>query len=82
MAPQESLSIGVDVLAISLSAHNRLREIGVVHVGDLVQRTDKDLLYIKGFGKTSLKRVKIALSGLGLELGMTISGWPKRPIDG
>ena len=70
--PLNHLSDAVEVLAISVNARNRLREAGVVHVGDLVQKTDKDLLYIRGFGKTSLNRVKIALSQLGLELAMTI----------
>ena len=70
------LSIGVEELPISLSVRNRLRDAGVARVGDLVLKTDKDLLYIRSFGTTSLKMVKGALTDLGLELGMTIHDWP------
>jgi len=79
MSSEAILNISVDELAIPLSAHNRLKENGVVQLGDLVQKTGKELLYIRGFGKRSLNNVKVALSRFGLELGMTISDWPKLP---
>ena len=69
------LFIRVDELPIATFIRNRLKEAGIVYVGDLVQKTEKELLYIQNFGGWSLVGVNTALSMLGLELGMTIRDW-------
>lgn len=74
--PRTHLFIRVDDLAVPIAARNRLRDAGIIHVGDLVQKTEKELLYIRSFGKASVGRIKAVLSGLGLKLGMTIHDWP------
>ena len=71
------LDINVDGLQISHCIRNRLREAGIMQVGDLVQKTDKELLYIRSFGKKSLSRIKCELAMRGLELGMSIPDWPE-----
>ena len=72
----ECLSVGVEQLTVAHNIINRLKGDGIIYIGDLVQKTDKDLLYIQGFGRKSLTKVKLALVKLRLELGMTVPDWP------
>ena len=71
------LYIKVDELAVPISTRNRLLEAGIVYVGDLVQKTENELLHMRKFGKVSLMIVNKALAKLGLELGMTIPDWAR-----
>ena len=46
-------------------------------IGELVQRTEQDMLKTKNFGRKSLKEIKEILANMGLSLGMKIDNWPQ-----
>lgn len=59
---------------------NCLEGVGILYVGDLVQKTERELLMIQNFGRRSLKELKGILSDLGLKLDMDVGVW-KRPTS-
>ncbi|MBK6941056.1 MAG: DNA-directed RNA polymerase subunit alpha [Planctomycetes bacterium] len=67
---REMLSKPIEELDLSVRARNCLDAESVATVGDLVRKTEADLLKIKNFGKTSLKEIKKKLADLNLALGM------------
>ena len=67
----EKLKIPIQELELSVRAGNCLEAVKVETVGQLVKRTDADLLKIRSFGKTSLREIKRKLADIGLSLGMT-----------
>lgn len=69
---RELLAKPIEELDLSVRARNCLDAENMANVGELVRRTEGDLLKIKNFGKTSLKEIKKKLSDLGLSLGMDI----------
>ncbi|MFG0319809.1 MAG: DNA-directed RNA polymerase subunit alpha [Planctomycetota bacterium JB042] len=69
---RELLSKPIEELDLSVRARNCLDAENLATVGDLVRKTEQDLLKIKNFGKTSLKEIKKKLSDLSLALGMDI----------
>jgi hypothetical protein len=70
----------VDELGLSLRSGNCLRSDKIVYIGDLVQRTEAEMLMTPNFGRKSLNEIKEALATLGLCLGMEVPAWPiKRP---
>jgi DNA-directed RNA polymerase subunit alpha len=69
----------VEELDLSLRAFNCLKKEGVTYVGDLVQRSQEDLLRAPNFGSKSLSEIVGALEQMGLSLGMPLKGWP--PAD-
>lgn len=69
----------VDELELSVRSANCLKAEGIERVGDLIQRTETDLLRTPNLGKKSLTEIKTALAEQGLELGMKLDGWP--PVD-
>jgi len=71
-AMRELLSKPIEELDLSVRARNCLDAENLATVGDLVRKTEQDLLKIKNFGKTSLKEIKKKLSDLSLSLGMDI----------
>jgi DNA-directed RNA polymerase subunit alpha len=62
----------IEELDLSVRARNCLDAENLASVGELVRRTEADLLRIKNFGKTSLKEIKKKLTDLGLSLGMDL----------
>ncbi len=70
---REMLSKPIEELDLSVRARNCLDAENIATVGDLVRRSENDLLKIKNFGKTSLKEIKKKLSDLNLQLGMDVS---------
>ncbi len=58
--------------ALSVRSENCLKKAGIFYVGEIIQKTDKELLDLGNFGKTSLQEVTSRLGDMGLELGMTI----------
>ncbi len=58
--------------ALSVRSENCLKKAGILYVGEVIQKTDKELLDLGNFGKTSLQEVTTRLEDMGLELGMTI----------
>ncbi len=75
---EELLNKRIDELEFSVRSANCLKNADIHFIGDLVQRTEQQMLKTKNFGRKSLKEIKTILEGLGLHLGMELEGW-KRP---
>jgi DNA-directed RNA polymerase subunit alpha len=71
----------VEGLPISVRAFNGLQNADIKYIGELVQRTEQDMLKIKNFGRKSLNEIKEVLAQMGLHLGMEVPGWPPDNID-
>jgi len=56
---------------------NCLQNADIKYVGELVQRSEAEMLKTKNFGRKSLKEIKEILIGMGLNLGMKIDNWPQ-----
>lgn len=69
----------VDDLELTVRAANCLKAENIYYIGDLVQRTENDLLKTPNLGKKSLMEIKTVLAQRGLSLGMIIDPWP--PTD-
>ncbi len=70
----------VDELEMSVRAANCLSNANIELVGDLVTKTQADLLRTKNFGRMSLKEITRTLAQRGLCLGMQVEGWPRRGV--
>ena len=68
----------VDELELSVRSANCLQNANIRHIGELVQRTEAEMLKTKNFGRKSLNEIKEVLASMGLELGMTIDNFPDR----
>jgi len=71
----ELLSQPIDHLDLSVRSMNCLKSDNVFYVGDLVQRTEQEMLRTPNFGRKSLTEIKLVLDSMGLELGMEVDGW-------
>ena len=71
----ENLYRSVDELELSVRSANCLQNANIKLIGELVQRTEADMLKTKNFGRKSLREIKEILSTMGLQLGMTLDGW-------
>ncbi len=69
----------VEGLPISVRAFNGLQNADIKYIGELVQRTEQDMLKIKIFGRKSLNEIKEVLADMGLSLGMRLENLPPRP---
>ena len=72
----ENLWKSVDDLELSVRSANCLQNANIRYIGELVQKTESDMLKTKNFGRKSLKEIKEILSSMGLSLGMKLDGWP------
>jgi DNA-directed RNA polymerase subunit alpha len=72
----ENLFRSVDELELSVRSANCLQNANITLIGELVQRTEQDMLKTKNFGRKSLKEIKEILANMGLSLGMKIDNWP------
>ena len=61
-----------------MRAFNGLQNADIKYVGELVQRSEQDMLKIKNFGRKSLNEIKEVLTEMGLSLGMRLDGLPSR----
>jgi len=68
----------VDELELSVRSANCLQNANIRLIGELVQRTEGEMLKTKNFGRKSLNEIKEVLAGMGLELGMRLEGFPSR----
>ena len=76
----ESLWKTIDSLELSVRAANCLQNANIRFVGELVQKTESDMLKTKNFGRKSLKEIKDTLETMGLQLGMRVEGFdPDNP---
>ncbi len=71
----------VDELELSVRSANCLKNDNIVYIGDLVQKTEQEMLRTPNFGRKSLNEIKEVLASMGLALGMTVSGWPPENIE-
>jgi DNA-directed RNA polymerase subunit alpha len=72
----EHLFLPVEELDLSVRSANCLRNANVTLIGDLVQREERELLKMRGFGVKSLREIQDTLRGLGLRLGTSLNNWP------
>ena len=70
------LNRSVDELELSVRSYNCLKNANVRTIGELVQKTEADLLKVKNFGRKSLHEIQEILHGMGLKLGMQLDNWP------
>jgi DNA-directed RNA polymerase subunit alpha len=71
----------VDELELSVRSANCLKNDNIVYIGDLVQKTEQEMLRTPNFGRKSLNEIKEVLASMGLGLGMTVAGWPPENIE-
>ncbi len=72
----ENLFRSVEELELSVRSANCLQNANIQLIGELVQRSEQDMLKTKNFGRKSLKEIKEILTSMGLSLGMKIDNWP------
>jgi DNA-directed RNA polymerase subunit alpha len=68
----------VDELELSVRSANCLKNADIKYIGELVQRTESEMLKTKNFGRKSLNEIKEMLAEMGLSLGMGLDGFPSR----
>ena len=71
----------VDELELSVRSANCLKNDNIVYIGDLVRKTEAEMLRTPNFGRKSLNEIKEVLSSMGLRLGMENPGWPPENIE-
>jgi DNA-directed RNA polymerase subunit alpha len=74
----ENLFRSVDELELSVRSANCLQNANIKTIGDLVQRSEAEMLKTKNFGRKSLKEIKEILAEMGLALGMKLEHWPPK----
>jgi len=72
----ENLWRTVDELELSVRSANCLQNANIRYIGELVQKTEAEMLKTKNFGRKSLKEIKELLAEMGLQLGMKLDNWP------
>jgi DNA-directed RNA polymerase subunit alpha len=70
----------VDELDLSVRAENCLQAANIKYIGDLVQKSEGEMLKTKNFGRKSLKEIKELLAEMGLTLGMKLDSWPPKEL--
>ena len=71
----------VDELELSVRSANCLKNDNIVYMGDLVQKSESDMLQTPNFGRKSLNEIKELLASVGLHLGMELPNWPPDNIE-
>ncbi|WP_076072633.1 DNA-directed RNA polymerase subunit alpha [Sphingomonas montana] len=71
----------VDELELSVRSANCLKNDNIIYIGDLVGKTEAEMLRTPNFGRKSLNEIKEVLASMGLRLGMEIPGWPPENIE-
>ena len=71
----------VDDLELSVRSANCLKNDNIIYIGDLVRKTEAEMLRTPNFGRKSLNEIKEVLSSMGLRLGMDIPDWPPEDIE-
>ncbi len=77
----ENLFRSVDDLELSVRSANCLKNANIRYIGELVAKTEAEMLKTKNFGRKSLNEIKEILSEMGLNLGMKVEGWPPQGWD-
>jgi len=76
-----SLLKKVDELELSVRSANCLKNDNIVYIGDLIQKTEAEMLRTPNFGRKSLNEIKEVLANMGLHLGMDVPNWPPENIE-
>ncbi|MGQ0664415.1 MAG: DNA-directed RNA polymerase subunit alpha [Pseudomonadota bacterium] len=76
-----NLLLKVDELELSVRSANCLKNDNIIYIGDLVQKTEPEMLRTPNFGRKSLNEIKEVLAQMGLHLGMQIPNWPPENIE-
>lgn len=71
----------VEELELSVRSANCLKNDNIVYIGDLVQKTEAEMLRTPNFGRKSLNEIKEVLAKMGIHLGMDTPGWPPENIE-
>lgn len=71
----------VDELELSVRSANCLKNDNIVYIGDLIQKTESEMLRTPNFGRKSLNEIKEVLAQLGLHLGMDVENWPPENVE-
>jgi len=71
----------VDEMELSVRSANCLKNDNIIYIGDLVQKTESEMLRTPNFGRKSLNEIKEVLEQFGLTLGMQVPGWPPEDIE-
>ena len=71
----------VDELELSVRSANCLKNDNIVYIGDLIQKTEAEMLRTPNFGRKSLNEIKEVLAAMGLHLGMEVPDWPPENIE-
>lgn len=71
----------VDELELSVRSANCLKNDNIVYIGDLIQKTEAEMLRTPNFGRKSLNEIKEVLAQMGLHLGMEVTNWPPENIE-
>ncbi len=71
----------VDELELSVRSANCLKNDNIVYIGDLIQKTEGEMLRTPNFGRKSLNEIKEVLASMGLSLGMDVPAWPPENIE-
>ncbi len=71
----------IDELELSVRSANCMKNDNLIYIGDLVQKTESDMLRTPNFGRKSLNEIKEVLQQMGLHLGMEIPKWPPENIE-
>ncbi len=77
----KNLLLKVDELELSVRSANCLKNDNIIYIGDLVQKTEAEMLRTPNFGRKSLNEIKEVLAQMGLHLGMQIPNWPPENIE-
>jgi DNA-directed RNA polymerase subunit alpha len=73
----ERLAKSVDEMELSVRSYNCLKNANIRSIGELVQKTEAEMLKTKNFGRKSLNEIKEILANMGLSLGMRLDDWPQ-----
>ena len=76
----ENLLKTVDELELSVRSANCLANANIRYIGELVQRTEQEMLNTKNFGRKSLKEIRDVLGEMGLSLGIKLDNWPPKEL--
>jgi len=71
----------VEELELSVRSANCLKNDNIVYIGDLVQKSEAEMLKTPNFGRKSLNEIKEVLANMGIRLGMDVTGWPPENIE-
>jgi DNA-directed RNA polymerase subunit alpha len=78
----ENLFRPVEEIELSVRAANCLQNVDIKYIGELVQKTEAEMLKTKNFGRKSLNEIKEMLAGMGLSFGLKLENFlPREELD-